>query len=86
MGTAGTFALGVGAALMAKALAPAIGRWTRPLARTIVKQGVILSEGAQVRASQLREDLEDLVAEARAEARQEQQPQRTDAGPEDSRP
>jgi hypothetical protein len=73
----GAFALGVGAALTARALGPAIGRWVRPAARAVVKQGIILSQGAQVRAAELREDLEDLVAEARAEARAEAKPEAT---------
>ncbi|HEV2126269.1 MAG TPA: DUF5132 domain-containing protein [Chloroflexota bacterium] len=82
----GTFALGVSAALVARALAPAIGRWARPAVRTVIKQGIILSEGAQVRAAELREDLEDLVAEARAETRSPTDVSKTAAGPGDSRP
>jgi hypothetical protein len=86
MGSIGTFALGVGAALAARVLAPSIGRWTRPVVRNAIKQGIILSEGAQIRAAELREDLEDLVAEARSEARGAQAATRVDAGPGDSRP
>ena len=67
----GTFALGVGAALAARAVGPALGRWVRPVARGALKQGIILSQGAQLRAAQMREDLEDLVAEAREDARRE---------------
>ncbi|HEU5318868.1 MAG TPA: DUF5132 domain-containing protein [Chloroflexota bacterium] len=66
MGTFATFTLGVAAALGARAFAPALGRWARPAVRGAIKQGLILSQGAQVRAAGLREDLEDLVAEARA--------------------
>ena len=64
----GTFALGVGAALAARAFAPSLGRALRPAARSVIKQGIMLTQGAQVRAAELREDLEDLVAEAREEA------------------
>jgi hypothetical protein len=67
MGGLATFTLGVAAALSARAFAPALGRWARPAVRGAIKQGIILSQGAQVRAAGLREDLEDLVAEARAE-------------------
>lgn len=67
MGSFGAFALGIGAALAARAFGPALGRWTRPVVRGVVKQGIILGQGAQIRAAGLREDLEDLVAEARAE-------------------
>ena len=71
MGGMGTFALGVGAALAVQAFGPALGRWIRPAARAAVKQGIILSEGAQARAAGLREDLEDLVAEARDDVRRD---------------
>ena len=67
MGGFATFTLGVAAALSARAFAPTLGRWARPAVRGAIKQGIILSQGAQVRASGLREDLEDLVAEARAD-------------------
>jgi hypothetical protein len=63
----GTFALGVGAALAARAFGPPMGRWLRPAARGAIKQAIILSQGAQIRAAELREDMEDLVAEAREE-------------------
>ncbi len=78
MGGFGTFALGVSAALAARTFGPALGRWMRPVARGAVKQGIILSQGAQIRAAELREALEDLVEEAREDARQETPPgQRT---------
>ena len=71
MSGVGVFALGVGAALAARAIAPALGRWARPVVRGAVKQGIILSQGTQVRVAGLREDLEDLVAEARDEMRRQ---------------
>lgn len=71
MGGLGTFALGVGAALAARAFGPSLGRWARPVVRGALKQGIILSQGAQVRAAGLREDLEDLVEEARDDVRRE---------------
>lgn len=71
MSGVGVFALGVGAALAARAVAPVLGRWARPMVRGAVKQGIILSQGTQVRAAGLREDLEDLVAEARDEMRRQ---------------
>ncbi|MBI3973379.1 MAG: DUF5132 domain-containing protein [Chloroflexi bacterium] len=69
MGGVGTFSLGVAAALVAQTLGPAIARRTRPLARRIIKQAIIVSDGARMRADSAREDLEDLIAEAREEAR-----------------
>ena len=71
MGGLGTFALGVSAALAARAFAPALGRWARPAVRGAIKQGIILSQGAQVRMSEMREDIEDLVAEARDDVRRD---------------
>jgi hypothetical protein len=62
------FAVGVGAALLAAAAGPALGRRLRPAARGMLKQLVILGEGARVRAAQVQEDLADLAAEARADA------------------
>lgn len=72
MGGAGTFALGVAAALVAGALGPALGRRTRPLARGAIKQAIIVGEGARQRAQGLREDWEDLVEEARSDVRRQQ--------------
>ena len=70
MGGLGSFALGVVAALVAGASGPALGRRLRPMARGAVKQAILMSEGARVRAAGLQEDLEDLMAEARAELAQ----------------
>jgi hypothetical protein len=67
----GTFALGVLAALVARAAGPVLARRARPLAREAIKQAIILGDGARARAEGLREDWEDLVAEARAAARAE---------------
>jgi hypothetical protein len=79
----GTFTLGVGAALVARGLGPAIARRGRPIVRGAVKQALMLSQGAQVRVAGVREDLEDLVAEARADlqADQETADGRAAAGP-----
>jgi Protein of unknown function (DUF5132) len=78
----GTFALGVAAALVAGAAGPALGRRLRPVVRGAIKQAIILSEGVRARTQGLREDLEDLTAEARAEVRQRQaqQTQRNGSG------
>jgi hypothetical protein len=73
----GAFAVGVGAALAAQAFGPALGRRARPLARGVIKEALILTEGARARSAGLREGLADLAAEARAELRQQQaQPSR----------
>jgi hypothetical protein len=68
----GTFALGVGAALVAQIGGPSLARRARPVVREVIKQALILGEGVRVRTEGLRQDLEDLTAEARAEASRQQ--------------
>jgi hypothetical protein len=72
MGGAGTFALGVAAALVAGELGRTLGRRTRPLARAAIKQAIIAGEGARQRAGSLRTDWEDLLEEARTDVRRQQ--------------
>jgi hypothetical protein len=45
------------------------------LVRGAIKQAIIVGQGAQVRIAGMREDLQDLVEEAREEASQSQRPQ-----------
>jgi hypothetical protein len=68
----GTFALGVAAALVARAIGPSLGRRSRPLVRETIKQAMILGDGVRARTEGLQEDLADLAAEARSEVRQQQ--------------
>jgi hypothetical protein len=76
----GTFALGVAAAVVAQAGGPSLARKARPVVRGILKQAIILGQGARVRTEGLRQDLEDLAAEARVEARQEARQQQATRG------
>jgi len=71
----GTFALGVAAALVAQAGGRPLARRSRPVLRTVIKQAILLGEGVRVRTEGLREDIADLAAEARVEARQQRQGQ-----------
>lgn len=75
METWGTFALGVAAALVAQAGGRPLARRSRPVVRTVIKQAILLGEGVRARTEGLREDLADLAAEARVEARQQWQGQ-----------
>jgi hypothetical protein len=68
-----TFALGIAAAVVAQASGPTLARKARPVVRGLFKHAIIFGRGAQARTEGLRQDLEDLTAEAKAEARQEQQ-------------
>jgi hypothetical protein len=76
----GTFALGIAAAVVAQAGGPPLARKARPVVRGILKQAIILGQGARVRTEGLRQDLEDLAAEARVEARQEARQQQATRG------
>jgi hypothetical protein len=73
--------LGVGAALVAGVMGPALGRRLRPVAREVVKQGIILGEGTRVRSAGLREDWDDLVAEARHDLHAQRQARRERPAP-----
>ena len=51
----GTFALGVAAALVARAVGPSLGRRSRPLVRETIKQAMILGDGVRARTEGLQE-------------------------------
>lgn len=59
---------GVGAALFGPSVAPQVRRNLRPTAKTVVKTALEVGHALRVRAAELSEDIEDFVAEARAEA------------------
>jgi len=60
-------AVGVAAAVVVPIVIPAVARAARPLARTAVKTGIILYEKGREEMAKAGEDLDDLIAEARAE-------------------
>ena len=59
--------VGVGAALLAPILLPAVAAGMRPLAKTAVKGYLALTDKVKEMAAESGEQLSDLVAEARAE-------------------
>lgn len=62
------FLLGAGAlAIAAVAAAPRVLRIARPLAREGIKRGLEFYEGARTAAAAFAEDVEDLVAEVKAD-------------------
>ena len=65
--TAKGVALGIGAALVAVTAIPAIVIAGRPLARMALKSGLLLLEKGREAMAEAREDMEDLVAEVKAE-------------------
>jgi hypothetical protein len=62
------FVLGAVAGAVAFAFAPELQRNARPLLKEAIKAGLLLARGAQVNAVELAESLEDIYAEAKAEA------------------
>lgn len=59
--------IGVGVALAAPILLPAVAAGGRPLARTLIKGGLAVAETVQEVVAEVGEQLSDLVAEAQAE-------------------
>jgi hypothetical protein len=64
-------AVGVGAAVLAPLVSPAVAKVTRPVIKSAIKGGLIVFERAKVIGAEALETIEDLAAEARAELAQE---------------
>lgn len=60
-------AVGIGAALLAPVIVPIATSILRPLAKSVIKGGILLYEKGRETGAELAETLEDLVAEARSE-------------------
>lgn len=77
------FVVGVTAALAATVIAPvlipAIKKGSRPLAKSLVKGGIILYEKGREAVASAGEMMEDVIAEVRAEATERQSAAMTDA-------
>jgi Protein of unknown function (DUF5132) len=63
-------AVGLGAAYAAPALAPAVGSIVRPLAKGIIKTGMVMAQSVREYAAEASEELGDIYAEARSESEQ----------------
>ena len=59
--------IGVGVALAAPVLLPALAAGARPLAKTLIKGYFVVAESVQEAAAEAGEQLSDLVAEVQAE-------------------
>ena len=66
-GIAAAFGVGVIAQRIVKVVAPAVGERIRPLAVVVIREGIQLSRDMLRTTDSVREDLEDLVATAKAE-------------------
>lgn len=60
-------AIGVGVALMAPVLFTVVGSVVRPVAKGVIKGGLMLADTTKEFAAEASEQLSDLVAEARSE-------------------
>lgn len=60
-------AVGVGVAVVAPLLAPVIGGVVRPLAKSVIKAGLLATDAGLEGMARLNEAIGDMVAEARAE-------------------
>jgi hypothetical protein len=65
-------AVGVGAAVLAPLVSPAVARVTRPVLKSAIKGGLLAYEKAKVLGAEALETIEDLAAEAKAELAQQQ--------------
>ncbi len=68
----GAVAIGAAAVLLAPVILPVLAGVLRPIAKGVIKGGILAFEGARVAVAETKETLEDLAAEARSELTQEQ--------------
>jgi Protein of unknown function (DUF5132) len=66
----GSLAVGAGVVLLAPVVIPVIGAILKPVAKAVIKGGIMAYEGAKVSLAETRETLEDIAAEAKAEVSQ----------------
>lgn len=66
------FTAALAATIIAPVLIPAIKRGSRPLAKSLVKGGILLYEKGREAVASAGETIEDVVAEVRAEAQEKE--------------
>lgn len=66
------FAIGIGAALLAPLAVSLLSGAGRPLARAVIKTGILLVEKGRETMAELGEVFDDLAAEAHADLREQQ--------------
>ncbi len=64
--------IGIGVALVAPVVLPALGGMLRTMAKSAIKGGLILSEKGKAMVAEAKESMGDLAAEAKAEIAQKQ--------------
>lgn len=68
---ASSLAIGAGIVLLAPVVVPVATSILKPLAKTVIKSGLLAYEGVRLAYAETKETLEDLTAEAKAEIAQE---------------
>jgi hypothetical protein len=63
----GSLAMGAGVVLLAPVIIPVVGSILKPVAKAVIKGGLLAYEGAKVSVAETKETLEDLAAEAKSE-------------------
>lgn len=66
-----SLAVGAGVVLLAPVVIPVVGAVLKPLAKAVIKGGLMAYEGAKVSVAETKETIEDLAAEAKAEIAQD---------------
>jgi hypothetical protein len=62
-----SLAIGAGVVLLAPIVVPVIGSVLKPMAKAVIKGGLLAYEGAKVSIAETKETLEDIAAEAKSE-------------------
>jgi hypothetical protein len=75
-----TLLIGVGAAIVAPTVLPALASGLRPMAKALVKGGVVAYDAVKETVAEAGEQLNDLVAEVRAEMTESASNEETTAG------
>jgi hypothetical protein len=69
---------GIGAIVLAPVIIPAVAKASKPIAKAVIKGGILAYEKSRTMIAEGGEVLEDLVAEVQAEIALEQEPQNLD--------
>jgi hypothetical protein len=63
----GSVAVGAGVVLLAPVVIPVIGAILKPVAKAVIKGGMMAYEGAKLSVAETKETIEDLAADAKSE-------------------
>lgn len=65
--TGTAMAVGAGVVLLAPVIIPAVASVLRPVAKAVIKGGILAYENARIAVAETKETIEDIAAEARSE-------------------